>query len=130
MSDSLSQKHVNALIAQQIFKQENPPPPPPLVQPSTSSGKEAMNLPSKEKANPPKPSKYTRYALDKESLRDASHSLPYVFKFFLMIYRLSPVRTVVIVSVFLIQGLLPALRLRTGGDFIRQVYISHCRTNL
>lgn len=130
MSDSLSQKHVNALIAQQIFKQENPPPPPLLVPPSTSSGKEVMKLPSKEKADPPKPSKYARYALDKESLRDASHSLPYVLKFFLMIYRLSPVRTVVIVSVFIIQGLLPALRLRTGGDFIRQVYISRCCANL
>lgn len=130
MSDSLSQKHVNIMIAQQIFKQENPPPLPLLVPLLTSPGKEVMKLPSKEKAEPPKPSKYARYAVDKESLRDASHSLPYVLKFFWMIYRLSPVRTVIIISVFIIQGLLPALRLRTGGDFIRQVHISLDCTDL
>jgi hypothetical protein len=68
-----------------------------------------------------KPSKYARYGTDMESFRDASQALPYVYKFFWMIYRLSPVRTIIIIAVFLIQGFLPALRLRTGGDFIRQV---------
>jgi len=68
-----------------------------------------------------KPSKYARYGTDLESLRNASQALPYVYKFFWMIYRLSPVRTIIIIAVFLIQGFLPALRLRTGGDFIRQV---------
>lgn len=54
-------------------------------------------------------------------MRDAYNALPSVYKFFWMIYRLSPMRTVVIIAVFMVQGLLPALRLRTGGDFIRQV---------
>ena len=125
MSDSLSQKHVNTVIGKQIHKQENSPPPPSssplLLLPSTPLGKDVvMKLPSNEKAEPPKQSKYARYALDMESLKDASHSLPYVYKFFWMIYRLSPVRTMIIISVFIIQGLLPALRLRTGGDFIQQ----------
>ena len=81
-----------------------------------------MKLPSKTTEAKSKPqSKYTRYAVDREILRDASHALPYVYKFFWMIYRLSPVRTVIIISIFVIQGMLPALRLRTGGDFIRQV---------
>jgi hypothetical protein len=70
-----------------------------------------------------KPSKYARYGTDMESFRDASQALPYVYKFFWMIYRLSPVRTIIIIAVFLIQGFLPALRLRTGGDFIRQVRV-------
>jgi len=68
-----------------------------------------------------KTSKYARFGTDLESFRDASQALPYVYKFFWMIYRLSPVRTIIIIAVFLIQGILPALRLRTGGDFIRQV---------
>lgn len=81
-----------------------------------------MRLPSKTTdAKPNQQSKYTRYSVDRESLRNASHALPYVYKLFWMIYRLSPVRTVIIISVFVIQGLLPALRLRAGGDFIRQV---------
>ena len=66
-------------------------------------------------------SKYARYTTDMESLKDAYHAMPSVYKFFLMIYRLSPMRTLIIIAVFMIQGLLPALRLRTGGDFIKQV---------
>jgi len=56
-----------------------------------------------------------------EGVRAAHHALPYAYKFFWMIYHLSPVRTIIIISVYIVQGLLPALRLRTGGDFIRQV---------
>lgn len=70
-----------------------------------------------------KPSKYARFGTDLESFQDAAQALPYVYKFFWMIYRLSPVRTIIIIAVFLIQGILPALRLRTGGDFIRQVIL-------
>jgi len=84
----------------------------PMIAESTKSGK------PDDKS---KQSKYARYGTDMESFRDASQALPYVYKFFWMIYRLSPVRTMIIISVFLIQGFLPALRLRTGGDFIRQV---------
>jgi hypothetical protein len=73
-----------------------------------------------------KPSKYSRYTTDMDSLRDAYGALPSVYKFFWMIYRLSPLRTMVIIAVFMVQGLLPALRLRTGGDFIRQVRDPGC----
>ena len=66
-------------------------------------------------------SKFTRYSMDPESLKDAYYASPYVWKFFLMIYRLSPTRTIIIIAVFIIQGLLPALRLRTGADFIHHV---------
>ena|ERR1700738_3805968 len=80
-----------------------------------------MAQPLKAQTSKSQPSKYTRYSTDWDALQDASHALPAVYKFFLMIYRLSPVRTGIIIAVFMIQGLLPALRLRTGGDFIRQV---------
>lgn len=80
--------------------------------------------PKKDKA-----SMYTRYSVDKETLHNAWHALPSVYKFFLMIYRLSPVRTGIIIAVFIVQGLLPALRLRTGGDFIRQVTPLVCAYN-
>lgn len=59
--------------------------------------------------------------MDKETITNAIDAFPYVYKFIFMVYQFSPFRTVVIVSVFLVQSLLPALRLRTGGDFIRQV---------
>jgi hypothetical protein len=62
-----------------------------------------------------------RSRVDMESVKHAYRALPYARKFFWMIYRLSPVRTVIIIFVYLLQGLLPALRLRTGGDFIKQV---------
>jgi hypothetical protein len=65
--------------------------------------------------------RYPQYRTDLESLSGAYHAIPYVSKFFWMIYRLSPVRTTIIIAVTLLQGLLPALRLRTGGDFIHQV---------
>jgi hypothetical protein len=84
---------------------------------------EKMIAKAMKKAITPAPSasKYDRYSMDWETLHEARNALPSVYKFFLMIYRLSPVRTGIIIAVFLIQGLLPALRLRTGGDFIRQV---------
>ena len=67
--------------------------------------------------------------VDMDSVRAAHHALPYACKFFWMIYRLSPVRTIIIISVYILQGLLPALRLRTGGDFIRQVRCPPTRRN-
>jgi hypothetical protein len=77
--------------------------------------------PKKEAKKPPI-SKYARFATDMESLRDAMGALPAVYKFFWMIYRLSPVRTLIIMAVYIITGLTPALRLRTGGNFIKQVF--------
>ena len=62
-----------------------------------------------------------QYSVDMNSFRNAYAALPSAGKFFSMIYRLNPVRTVLIISVYMLQGLLPALRLRTGGDFINQV---------
>jgi hypothetical protein len=62
-----------------------------------------------------------QYSVDMESFNNAYAALPYAGKFFSMIYRLNPVRTILIISVYMLQGLLPALRLRTGGDFINQV---------
>jgi hypothetical protein len=97
MSDYVSPKKAEKMIAKAMKK---------AITPASSAGKL---------------SKYDRYSMDWETLHEARNALPSVYKFFLMIYRLSPVRTGIIIAVFLIQGLLPALRLRTGGDFIRQV---------
>ena len=95
----------------------------PLLPPLTAlMVKPPKNESAGKKGDKEKASKYARYATDLESVRDAYLALPYVYKFFWMIYRLSPVRTVIIIAVFLIQGFLPALRLRTGGDFIRQAH--------
>jgi hypothetical protein len=69
-------------------------------------------------------SKYTRYTVDKETFTNAVHAVPSVYKFFLLVFRLSPLRTLVILAVFMVQGFLPAVRLRTGGDFIREVCCS------
>ena len=118
MSENVSPSKVKAEIAAEITD-VNAAPLENGAQESTSLIKKLIE-PTKQ-AEKSRSSKYTRYTMDKESLKDASHALPSVYKFFLMIYRLSPVRTVIIIAVFLIQGLLPALRLRTGGDFIRQV---------
>ena len=74
-----------------------------------------------QKPEKPSTSKYARYTVDMESFRDSMSALPAVYKFFWMIYRLSPMRTIIIIAVYVIQGLLPALRLRTGGNFIKQV---------
>ena len=106
MSDNVSPTKVAKKISKQIAK---------LDRASTPLLNKLVN-PNKEKS-----SKYSRYATDMESVMDAYNALPSVYKFFWMIYRLSPVRTIVIIAVFMVQGLLPALRLRTGGDFIKQV---------
>jgi hypothetical protein len=119
MSENSSQAQVKAKIAQEIAEA--------LVKPK--SGRQQPNplttqLVKQLKEDKPKQSKFGRISTDMQSLRDASQALPSVYKFFGMIYRLSPFRTVVIMAVFIIQGLLPALRLRTGGDFIRHVISS------
>lgn len=115
MSENTSQAQVTMKIAHEIVK--------------TTVGKQQSNPLIKQavkqlKEEKPRQSKYPRIATDMQSLRNASQALPSVYKFFGMIYRLSPFRTMIIVGVFIIQGLLPSLRLRTGGDFIRHVFSS------
>lgn len=112
MSDNVSAEEAKPKIAVQI----------------TKNSKDSRDVPGSQVKPPVKKSdeigqmlKYTRYATDLESLKSAYHAAPYVSKFFWMIYRLSPIRTSIITAVFILQGLLPALRLRTGGDFIQQV---------
>src|SRR5947207_6898803 len=51
-------------------------------------------------------SRYTRYSIDKETFKDAIHAVPSVYKFFLMVFRLSPLRTVIMLVVFMVQGFL------------------------
>jgi hypothetical protein len=106
MSDNVSPAKAQKKISKQIAKLDRASTP--LLNRLVSKTKD-------------KQSKYSRYSTDMESVVDAYHALPSVYKFFWMIYRLSPVRTIVIIAVFMVQGLLPALRLRTGGDFIIQV---------
>ena len=108
MSDNVSPAKAQKKISKQIAKLDRASTPllNKLVGSSGSSNKS---------------SKYSRYSTDMESVMDAYGALPSVSKFFWMIYRISPVRTIVIIAVFMVQGLLPALRLRTGGDFIMQV---------
>lgn len=110
MSDNVSPTKAAKKISKQIAK---------LERASTPLLNKLAKSPQKQSKD--KPSKYSRYTTDMESLMDAYSALPSVYKFFWMIYRLSPVRTIVIIAVFMVQGLLPALRLRTGGDFIKQV---------
>lgn len=113
MSENVSPDEAKAKIAAAIVKQS-----------SEEEASVESSLLVRALTAPPKKDKasmYTRYSVDKETLHNAWHALPSVYKFFLMIYRLSPVRTSIIIAVFIVQGLLPALRLRTGGDFIRQV---------
>jgi hypothetical protein len=53
--------------------------------------------------------------------RQGREALPHVYKFFRMIYALSPIQTTIIVVIFLLQSLIPALRLRTESSFIQVV---------
>lgn len=118
MSENISPAEVTTKITKAIVKAENPP--------IKEGGQTLLPNPlsaAKVEDEKPKLSKYTRYTTDMDTLRDASHALPSVYKFFSMIYRLNPVRTIVITAVFLLEGFLPALRLRTGADFIRQVFV-------
>src|SRR5436305_4966539 len=110
MSDNVSPTKAAKKISKQIAK---------LERPSTPLLNKLVKSPQKQSKG--KSSKYSRYTTDMESVMDAYGALPSVYKFFWMIYRLSPLRTIVIIAVFIVQGLLPALRLRTGGDFIMQV---------
>jgi hypothetical protein len=119
MSDNVSPTKAAKKISKQIAKLERAPTP-------------LLNklVKSPQKQSKGKPSKYSRYTTDMESLKDAYGALPSVYKFFWMIYRLSPLRTIVIIAIFMVQGLLPALRLRTGGDFIKQVQALRSRPDL
>ena len=119
MSENVSPAEVRTKITKEIVKAENPP-----IKEGGTAPLPNRLIAAKVEDEKPKLSKYTRYNTDMESLRDASHALPSVYKFFSMIYRLNPVRTIVITAVFLLEGFLPALRLRTGADFIRQVFVS------
>jgi hypothetical protein len=121
MSDNVSPAGVKTKIATEIAKVDNPVTGNDEPVETKSLLKQLMK--SVKEDDIPRSSKYTRYSTDMESIKDAYHALPYVYKFFWMIYRLSPVRTIIIIAVFILQGLLPALRLRTGGDFIRQVQL-------
>jgi hypothetical protein len=129
MSENTSQTQVTAKIANEIAK-TNPVQAENGAVGKLQSNPSTTQLVKQLKEDKPKQSKYQRISTDMQSLRDASQALPSVYKLFLMIYRLSPFRTLIIIAVFVIQGLLPALRLRTGGDFIRHVSSSSLQSLL
>jgi hypothetical protein len=54
----------------------------------------------------------------KEYIREVKKCLPYVWRLFLMIYRISTWRTLMIFPISIIKGLLPAVNLETRRDFI------------
>ena len=60
-----------------------------------------------------------------EYLSEAKRCLPYVRKLFLLIYRLSPWRTIVLVLANTLRGFIPALTLQTRGTFILMVATGH-----
>jgi hypothetical protein len=62
-----------------------------------------------------------RKAFVLEYLREAKLCLPHVRKLFLMIYRISPWRAIVVFVLNVVSGLLPALTLQTRGNFILMV---------
>jgi hypothetical protein len=61
-------------------------------------------------------------------LKEIRNCLPFVRKLFFLIYRISPWRAVVFLAMNVIKGLLPAITLRTRGDFIMMVScpFQHC----
>jgi len=61
----------------------------------------------------------------REYLSEAKRCLPYVRKLFLLIYRLSPWRTIVLVLANTLRGFIPALTLQTRGTFILMVATGH-----
>ena len=63
-----------------------------------------------------------RKAFLREYLSETKQCLPYVRKFFLMIYRISSWRAVVVFALNVASGLLPALTLQTRGTFIMMVH--------
>jgi hypothetical protein len=62
-----------------------------------------------------------RRAFVREYFSETKLCLPYVRKLFLLIFRLSPWRTVVLLLANTLRGLIPALNLQTRGNFILMV---------
>ena len=60
-------------------------------------------------------------------LSETRQCLPYVRKFFLTIYRLSPWRVVMLLALNVLSGLLPALTLQARGNFLMMVGFSGFR---
>lgn len=58
----------------------------------------------------------------REYLSETKKCFPYVRKLFMMIYRISPWRAAVILTLNVINGLIPALTLQTRGSFILMVH--------
>jgi hypothetical protein len=54
-------------------------------------------------------------------LSETKKCIPYVRKLFIMIYRISPWRTVMILILNIVNGLLPAVTLQTRGSFMMMV---------
>ena len=117
MSDNVAPEESREEITDAIAKTENPPTEKEDPEKATPLLNQLLSSANVDQS---RTEKYTRYYTDMEGLKDASHALPSVYKFFLKIYRVSPIRTAIIIAVYLLQGFLPALKLRTGGDFIRQ----------
>ena len=65
-----------------------------------------------------------RRAFLREYLAETKSCLPHVRKLFLMIYRISPWRAIVVFALNVVSGLLPALTLQTRGNFIIMAWIS------
>jgi len=62
-----------------------------------------------------------RKAFLSEYLSETRKCLPFVWKLYVIIYRLSPWRAVVLLVVSIFRGILPALTLQTRGNFIMMV---------
>jgi hypothetical protein len=62
-----------------------------------------------------------RKAFVREYLSETKSCLPHVRKLFLIIYRISPWRAIVVFALNVVSGLLPALTLQTRGNFILMV---------
>lgn len=62
-----------------------------------------------------------RKAFLREYLTETRKTLPYIKKFFLTIYRISPWRAIVLFVMNVVKGLLPAVILQTRGNFILMV---------
>ena len=60
-------------------------------------------------------------------LSETSKCLPYVRKFFLTIYRISPWRVVMLFALNVLSGLLPALTLHARGNFLMMVGVTTFR---
>ena len=54
-------------------------------------------------------------------LTETKQCIPYVRKFFMMIYRISPWRVVMLLALNIVSGLLPALTLQARGNFMSMV---------